>query len=771
MIDTNKALKFLEHFSLVTVGENKKANFSWKEQQVKKLSPDKFKKHYEYRGGIIKSCGEEIAPTTNFGIVTGFEDLEVVDVDLKVLSTTKEKKDIWEEMLSLFRDAIFDFDEKFVIYKTQKEGFHILYKTKRVEKNQKLAKLKGHKEAILETRGFGGYVFAYPEKRYSDKSYFEIEYISDEDREALITICKSFNYEEPKETVDVKIKNKYVENVNTLTPWDDFNNQTSVWDVVSDDFVVVKDTKKRIFVKRHGATSAHSGYIYKDDNLMYLFSTGTIYPHETQISPYVAFTYKYHNGDFSKSAKDLYEQGFGDRLKSEIKEVEDKIEINETLIERYNFNKDNLNFPIEVFPEYYQNYIIECHDKLDLIIDYMGCALLWVTSLCVGNSFKVKVKNGWWESPTLWLSLVGKAGAGKTPSINQIIKPLEKRNGRLIKDYMRENKAFKEYEKLSKKEKENHVEIKRPNKKQFIANDITLEALVMLHESVPNGVGVFKDELAGWFKDMNKYRAGSDLEFWLSSWSGKSANLVRVTREDSYIEGPFIPVLGGIQPSILNDMYTEEKKNNGFMDRMLISYPETEIPERFNEEEISAEALLWFSDNITSMYEQLRKMITQDEEGNITQMEAVFSEGAKKLWIKKFEEISKLQNSDNENEYFKSMYPKQKSYIPRFAFLLHVLDSHQNDISNISYISEKSMEGAVKLSDYFVAMAKKVKIDKTEELSLSEIVKGGKDNAEKIVLAYNNNKNFNRTHLSELLGISRMTINRAIKKLETKKEK
>src|SRR5690606_37324340 len=114
---------------------------AWKEQQTKKLSPEEFTKQLNSKRA------------KNVGIITGFEDLEVVDVDLKVLSTTKEKNDFWIEFLEMLRDAIFDFDEKFVIYKTQNEGYHILYKTKRVKGNQKLASLKGHTEAIIETRG------------------------------------------------------------------------------------------------------------------------------------------------------------------------------------------------------------------------------------------------------------------------------------------------------------------------------------------------------------------------------------------------------------------------------------------------------------------------------------------------------------------------------------------------------------------------------------------------------------------------------------------
>ena len=79
MLETNKALKYLDHFSIITVGENKIPNHPWKEQQTTKLSKAKFVSHYEN------------TTTKNFGIVTGFEDLEVIDVDLKVFSTTKEK--------------------------------------------------------------------------------------------------------------------------------------------------------------------------------------------------------------------------------------------------------------------------------------------------------------------------------------------------------------------------------------------------------------------------------------------------------------------------------------------------------------------------------------------------------------------------------------------------------------------------------------------------------------------------------------------------------
>ena len=62
------------------------------------------------------------------------------------------------------------------------------------------------------------------------------------------------------------------------------------------------------------------------------------------------------------------------------------------------------------------------------------------------------------------------------------------------------------------------------------------------------------------------------------------------------------------------------------------------------------------------------------------------------------------------------MYPKQKSYIPRFALILNVLFCTIDDKYSIDFkiIEADAMKGAIKLSDYFVATAKKIKFEKSE---------------------------------------------------------
>jgi len=221
MIELNKCFKLLDDgFSLITVGDNKIPNYSWKKCQSEQISKENFEKQYNYKGGIRKGNGDEMEATKNVGIVTGFDYLEVIDVDLKVFSTAKEQKDFWEEYLSLLKDNIFDFDDKFVVYKTKKNGYHILYKSKRVVGNKKIASLKGHTEAVIESRGVGGYVFLYDGKNQSEMTYKDVQFISDEDREILWSCSKTYDYVELVE-IEIPKKTKKEYSTDGLKAWDD----------------------------------------------------------------------------------------------------------------------------------------------------------------------------------------------------------------------------------------------------------------------------------------------------------------------------------------------------------------------------------------------------------------------------------------------------------------------------------------------------------------------------------------------------------------------
>ena len=752
MITLERCNRLLDSgFSLITAEANKKPNMkSWKPYQKLAITKDEFRKAYNSETTLSK--------TEIVGILTGYNNLEVIDVDLKVFNTLPDRDKFWNELLSYLKDNIDDFNRKFTIYKTKNQGYHILYRCEELQGNSKIAKLKDHQECVIESRGVGGYVVVYENAILND--YLSIKEISKEDRNILWSICKTFNYVEQVDAIQPDKKTVKEYNHSDVTPWKDYNDQVSIYDIIGDEFKIVRKLAKHDIILRNGATSSQSGYVYRDSGCMYLFSTGTIYPHEQLITPFIAYAFKNHRGNFSEAGKDLYQKGYGSR----------KIPAQPEPKELPKINANDLIFPIDIYPKPIQSYIIDCHETLDSSIDYMGSTMLWLLSVIVGNSIQVEVKRGWVEPCNIWVAIVGKAGLGKSPSISNIIRPIQKINAKKITDFIKDHKKFSEYEKLSKEEKKNVEEQHKPVKSQFIANDITLEALVDLHEQSKNSVGVFKDELNGWFKDMNKYREGSDLEFWLSTWSGKSVVVNRMTRAGSFVDKPLIPVLGGIQPSILNTFYTDENKDNGFVDRMLLTFPALEI-EMYNDNELSYDALDWYNNSMIAFYEYIKRhCMVYDEDMEIIPYHAKFSSEAKKEWIRVFNEITIIQNSDDENEYMKSMLPKQKSYIPRFALLIHIIECFtlERPIHDMLLISKESMLKAEKLSKYFIAMAKKIKVNSIEVNELKSVITTNKTKTpkEKFFEMYRTNPELNKVEASELLSVSRTQIYRWVNEMK-----
>lgn len=734
-------------FSVITIGSSKQPNFSWKQNQSAALSVDKLTEYGNYKGGIIKKDGNEISPTQGFGIITGFWGVECIDIDLKVFPTLEDGRKFWDEFKAFIEDYIDDFDRKFVVYKTVNSGYHIIYRCQKNEGNQKLAKLKGHNQALIETRGTGGYIYIY-DNQIGKLGYEQIQEITIEERDTLIGLCKYFNYEEAQDTTHESIK---TENEG-LTPWDDYNKRNSVIDVISGEFQVVKHLSDRIVLRKNGSKDPLHGFIYKDTGLCWLFTTATIYPHEKALSAFSVYAWKYFGGNFSEAAKELYRQGYGER------------KVKTVTIEKPEIAKEELTFPIEIFPEPVQAYIIQNQQTLNHSIDYMGSSLLWLLALCIGNSCKVQVKTGWQESANIWIGLIGRAGLGKTPSIKAMIFPIEKRNAFEIKHYQNEYRKFKEYMALSAKEKKDYEEINEPARKQLIVNDVTIEALADLHEENENGVAVFKDELNGWLKDMNKYKPGSDLEFWLSCWSGQTATLTRKTSKSSFIEMPLMPVLGGIQPGIFSQISTSENKDNGFLDRLLLSFPEKDI-EHYNRNSIDQEVLEWYDAFICQFHDTMKNNVLEYKFNSINPRIIRFDSAADKEWERIFNNISDMQNSDDVNEYVKSMLSKQKSYVPRLALILHCFYAYSNG-SSFGWIDKDTMLAAEKLSNYFIAMSKKIKISMIESMGLKELIASMKgQGVQEIVKAiFDHIPKADKGEVAEMLNISKRSVYNHLKK-------
>ena len=93
----------------------------------------------------------------------------------------------------------------------------------------------------------------------------------------------------------------------------------------------------------------------------------------------------------------------------------------------------------------------------------------------------------------------------------------------------------------------------KPVCKRMVISDTTTEALCLRLKENPQGLLLYRDELAGWIGSFNQYKkSGSDEAHFLSIWSGKAVRVDRKTDEQFlYVENPNLSIVGGIQPGIL----------------------------------------------------------------------------------------------------------------------------------------------------------------------------------------------------------------------------
>jgi hypothetical protein len=159
-------------------------------------------------------------------------------------------------------------------------------------------------------------------------------------------------------------------------------------------------------------------------------------------------------------------------------------------------------------------------------------------------------------------------------------------------------------------------------------------------------------------------------------------------------------------------------------------------------------------------------LIEYDQDAEIIVKNAKMDAQAKIEWQRIFNDITNVQNSDDENEYMKSMLPKQKSYIPRFALLIHILDYFMDVKHKDPYIVNKdAILKAERLSKYFIQMAKKVKVNSIEHKEIKDVIYNSKNktNKEKFLEMYTSNPDLDKKKIAEILGVSLQMIYKYMK--------
>jgi hypothetical protein len=244
-------------------------------------------------------------------------------------------------------------------------------------------------------------------------------------------------------------------------------------------------------------------------------------------------------------------------------------------------------FPVDVFPAAIRRYIEDGAEALNVPVDMIAVPLLGFAAAAIGNSRAVVVKPGWIERVNLWLAVIGDPGSGKSPANEYARAPLDALQRDAWNQYQ-DDLATWERETAQHKGKDADALPPRPLLSHYFTTDATIEALTAILSTSP-GVAVVRDELVGWVKSHDAYRKGGDRQSYLSLWAGAPLKVDRRSTGTQYVEHPVVPIVGGIQPDILPDLGEEAQRRDGFVERILMTWP-TARPIVWSETELSRTA-------------------------------------------------------------------------------------------------------------------------------------------------------------------------------------
>lgn len=636
------------------------------------------------------------------------------------------------------------------IFKTPSGGYHLYFKLEDVTYKGHCISKWANGTVMIEIRGHGQYVCTFPSDDYlqlAGSEIIKVATITTDEKEALFSIAESFNLYISKPEQNNKGNGIWPDKFDTSKPIGRYN-ETEVEHAKE---LLVDAGWRYVKTRRHdgvelwlrpnkvvgNGTPSHSATFGKYHNMFYVYTES-----DTKFEPWKAYSLfdillrlKF-GGDFSSAMSWLE-----DRYRRKI-ETPDPPEFEPTQPDDEQQRK-KVDFPIDIFPNHVSEFITQLNNSLNYSVDFLSLSVMFTMSVLNGNKYKLKVKNGWVAPSIFWFAIVGEPGTMKSHPVGLMISPLKELDKRSKKSY---DSQLAEYETMESKGR-------KPRFKQLLVGDYTLEALHNVHENNKRGIGLYKDELVGFLNDMNKYRKGSDEQFWLESFNNKSYIVNRATKEPVIIEDTNINIIGTIQPSVLNKV-VKDFDGNGLVDRFLYTTAETEIyplPRR----DIDQRWIDWY---LQSMIECNSFFEYNDSNDSYV---LTLSEDALGVFYDADERLIAMQKSDDLTPNMKGYINKMKTYLPRFALIMGLFDMCFNGYT--TEINEEHMAKAVRLMDYFIQSASVVFAEAETKQEISQIVASmfGKTKKEKIILLHN--KGFKNYEICKELNTSKEVVSRVIK--------
>ena len=264
----------------------------------------------------------------------------------------------------------------------------------------------------------------------------------------------------------------------------------------------------------------------------------------------------------------------------------------------------------DMLPESFKGWIMDSAERMQVPPDFHAAAAIVAISSLIGRRCGIypKALDSWLVIPNLWGASIGNPGIQKTPAIKEglcfLKRLVSSALNSIVSDLLRyeteeemykaQLKAYRStLEKGARKgnliETDKPIPPDKPKPRRYITSDPTVEKLAELLRDNPNGLLLFRDELTGFLRNLDKQGREGDRAFYLESWDGLNSFAVdRIGRGSIQVQALCLSIFGGIQPGPLSEYvsktYQGARGNDGLLQRFQVLVWPDPSPDWHNED-------------------------------------------------------------------------------------------------------------------------------------------------------------------------------------------
>lgn len=350
---------------------------------------------------------------------------------------------------------------------------------------------------------------------------------------------------------------------------------------------------------------------------------------------------------------------------------------------------------------------------------------------------KPKRKDDWIVAPNLWGVCVGRPSAMKTPPSQEVLRQIKYLNTKCREDYdakeFDRTTALIQQKGLQKKMDSAVLQGSKPNqkapdlndyredfdtfkadleaaeaRKRYMVQNTTTERLGEILAENPAGLMLYRDELKGWFRSLDKAGREEDRAFYMECWNGTGSYLYdRVGRGEVPIPSACVSIYGTIQPGPLGSLLRAAVDGTADDDGMIQRFQLMVYPDRMK----SWRNVDTFPDSpakqaADAVYRRLADATPDDFGADTSDPNGIpflrFTPEAQKRFDDWREVLMNRLLQGDEHPAFEAHLSKYASLIPSLALINHLIDVGNGPVGL------DSLERALLYADYLELHARRV---------------------------------------------------------------